>query len=443
MARPKKIFFCWSKDRSKAIADAWEKLLPEIVNAEPIRSTEFQKGREWYTTLRNDLNEAKMGIIFLTPENVAAPWIHFEAGALATAVRSRDGDVFSYIYGFDPGKLEGPLSAYQSTVATKQDTRRLVRDLCAATESREPSKEVYSRWWAKLEAKLDEIPAPAITEILPGFAELFDRKTFREPLADCTNQRWLDRFAVARAVHTTLSDAAGQIDDQVRPGARGLYGKLVAAVDAYAMSMSGFLVEEKHFEFNDQGKLAAPAGAIKACEEQRRKITNIVAILADPKSDTPVFEEAVRFEDSEPERRKDLIHRWEARLKSNDAISMKGNWPAHAVRSDYDFDRVAAYLYQERHPPGASYAMAAVSREYEKRRIRKDGSYMPLHYSLRALSKSRGLKRESAEVERTLFEIETFLSKTARKQPDDPLFRAIGRVRTAITSAGGGPRIPN
>lgn len=436
MEPPKKVFLCWSKDRSKAIAEGWAKLLPEIVSGKPILSTEFQKGREWSTMLRNDLNEAKTGIIFLTPENVVAPWIHFEAGALATAVANRNGEVFTYIYGFDPGRLAGPLSAYQSTVATKQDTRRLVHDLCLAMGSKQPTEDLYSKWWAKLEAALDKIPAPAITELVPGFADLFDRKTFREPLPDCTNQRWLDRFAVARSVHTALKEAANQVDDRSRAGARQLYGELVAAVDAYAMAMSGFLVEEKHFGFDGQGKLAAPAGAIKTCEERRKKVNDLVAILADPKSDTPVFDEAVRFADSEPEHRKSLIHRWEARLESKDALWAKGNWPTIALRSEYDFDRIATYLYQEKqNPPEASAAMAAVWREYEKRRINKDGSYMPLHYSLRALSASRGLKSKRGEIESRLRTINGFLIKTARKQADDPLFTGINSVRSAIASA--------
>jgi TIR domain len=128
---------------------------------------------------------------------------------------------------------------------------------------------------------------------------------------------------------------------------------------------------------------------LKTLGPERKKLNDLVAILADPKSDTPVFEEAVRFADSEPNHRKSLIHRWQARLESKDALSVKGNWPAVALSSEYDFDRIAAYLYQEkRNPPEAGAAMAAVSREYEKRRIHKDGSYMPLHYSLRALSAS-------------------------------------------------------
>ena len=431
----KKVFLCWSKDRSKAIAEGWAKLLPEIVNGEPILSTEFQKGREWSTVLRKDLDEAKTGIVFITPENMASPWIHFEAGALATAVASRNGEVFTYVYGFDPGKLAGPLSAYQSTVPTKEDTRRLVRDLCVTMECQPPAEEVYSKWWARLEATLEEIPAPAITELVPGFAGLFDRKTFQEALPDCTNQRWLDRFAAARGAHIALMEAARLVDDRSRPGAKRLYRDLIAAVDGYAMAMSGFLVEEKHFGFDDLGKLAAPAGAIKACEQRRRKVNDLVAMLADPKSDTPVFEEAVVFADSEPENRKSLIHRWEARLEGKDALPVKGKWVVTALRSEYDFDRIAAYLYQEKlNRPEARAALAAVWRECEKRRIHNDGNYMPLHYSLRALSASRGLMTMHAEIENRLRTISGFLIKTAGKQEDDPLFSAIKSVRTAITS---------
>ena len=110
---------------------------------------------------------------------------------------------------------------------------------------------------------------------------------------------------------------------------------------------------------------AAPAGAIKACEERRKRVKNLVAMLADPKNNTPVFEEAVTFDEMEPEHRKSLIHRWEARLEGNDELPVKGNWLSIALRSEYDFDRIAAYLYQEKRAPSeASAGLAAVWREY-------------------------------------------------------------------------------
>jgi hypothetical protein len=246
--------------------------------ASAVLSTEFQKGEEWFQLLRRGLDNARTGIVFLTPENADAPWIHFEAGALATAVGNRHS-LFTYVYVFDPGSLTGPLSAYQSTVATKEDTHRLVLNLCGVLERELPDEVAYGAWWVKLEEVLDNIRAPAIVELVSGFVELFERKTFNEPLPDCTNQRGLERFAAARAAHPALTAASRRVDDLGRPGGRQLYRELIAAVDGYAMAMSGFLVDEKHFEFEKNGKLDAPKGAITACELGRKRVNDPVAKL--------------------------------------------------------------------------------------------------------------------------------------------------------------------
>jgi hypothetical protein len=352
--------------------------------------------------------------------------------------------VFTYVYGFDPGSLSGPLSGYQSTVATKEDTRRLVLNLCAALRRELPNEGAYGGWWAKLRELLDNIPAPTIAELVPEFAGLFERKTFNEPLPDCTNQRWLERFAAARAAHQALMAASRRVDDVSRPGARQLYRELVAAVDGYAMAMSGFLVDEKHFEFDDDGKLDAPKGAIAACELRRKRVNDLVAMLSDPKNDIPVFAESVIFDELAPGGRKSSIHRWEARLEGEDELPVRGNWLPIALRSEFDFDRIAAYLYQEkRHPVEPVVDLDSVRREFEHRRIQPEGSYMPLHYSLRALSTVRGLGSRRHDVEQLLGEINEFLLRTkprpeGSKKEDDPLFKAIERVRAALGSVNGG-----
>ncbi len=437
-----KIFLCWSKSRSRAIAEAWAKLLPELIQGvQPVLSTEFQKGKEWSRLLRRDLDQARAGIVFLTPENVDAPWIHFEAGALATAVGNREGDVFTYVYGFDPGRLAGPLSAYHSTIATKDDTQRLVSDLCAALGRKPPDERTYDAAWAKFQTVLDNIAAPGVPELVPGFVGLFERKTFHEPLPDCTNQRWLDRFAAARAAHQALTAASRRVDDLSRPGARQLYRELIAAVDGYAMAMSGFLVEEKHFPFDADGKLDAPRGAIAACELRRKRVNDLVAMLADPKNETPLFGESVAFGELAPEHRKSFIHRWEARLEVEQELPVRGNWLPVALGSDYEFDRIAAYLYQEkRHPPELAANLEQVRREFERRRIQPKGSYMPLYYSLRALSGAPEVGRRN-EVESELQAINEFLRKLVGKQDSDPLFSVIQRVREKLGPVAGAAKV--
>src|SRR4051794_23685778 len=163
-----KIFLCWSKLRSRVIAEAWAGMLPNIIkDVQPVLSTEFQKGTEWSRQLLRDLKQASTGIVFLTPENMQAPWIHFEAGALATAMGNCGGDLFTYCYDFDPSRLVGPFSAYHSTTATKEDSRRLISDLCTVLRRRPPDERIYSAWWVGLETAFDNLQAPSIPELVP------------------------------------------------------------------------------------------------------------------------------------------------------------------------------------------------------------------------------------------------------------------------------------
>ena len=52
------------------------------------------------------------GIICLTTENTSAPWINFEAGAIAKSLDSR---VTALMVNIKPSDIKGPLSRYQAT----------------------------------------------------------------------------------------------------------------------------------------------------------------------------------------------------------------------------------------------------------------------------------------------------------------------------------------
>ncbi len=80
-----KVFISWSGERSKAVAQAWHDWLPNVIQAvEPWMSeTDIAKGARWGMDMARELDETRVGIICLTPENLNAPWILFEAGALS------------------------------------------------------------------------------------------------------------------------------------------------------------------------------------------------------------------------------------------------------------------------------------------------------------------------------------------------------------------------
>jgi hypothetical protein len=88
-----KFFLCWSGTRSREFAVKVEKWLPQLFGRalNTTISTEIEKGSEWFEELRRALDASDAGILCLTQEAVASPWIHFEAGSLVRALGERSG----------------------------------------------------------------------------------------------------------------------------------------------------------------------------------------------------------------------------------------------------------------------------------------------------------------------------------------------------------------
>jgi hypothetical protein len=80
------IFISWHGQRGHAVAAALKEWLPQIVNAfNPWLSSSTDKGSRWRSEVATRLARAKAGIICLTPSALTAPWLLFEAGAIAKA----------------------------------------------------------------------------------------------------------------------------------------------------------------------------------------------------------------------------------------------------------------------------------------------------------------------------------------------------------------------
>src|SRR5262249_32237318 len=95
-------------------------------------SPDIEKGVNWPTELIARLETTSIGIVFLTSENVASPWLHFEVGAIA---RTKGGRPCVVLLDLPSTDVKGPLSLYQHTRCTEDDIRRLVQDLRGCAES--------------------------------------------------------------------------------------------------------------------------------------------------------------------------------------------------------------------------------------------------------------------------------------------------------------------
>src|SRR5215216_5919033 len=121
-----KVFLSWSGDRSKAVADALYNWLPTIIQSVETWMSEhnIDKGTRGIPEISRNLEQTHFGIICLTPENLNAPWLLFEAGALSKS--QDDARVWTLLYELEYTDVEGPLSQFQHTRAKKNDVRKLL-----------------------------------------------------------------------------------------------------------------------------------------------------------------------------------------------------------------------------------------------------------------------------------------------------------------------------
>ncbi len=136
MSRRKKmkVFVSWSGKLSKKIAESIKKWLPCFINQVEVffSSEDIEKGENWDSKISKELSECNYGIICLTKENVSAPWVNFEAGAIAKALDSRAATLMINI---NPSDVKGPLSRYQATKLEKEDFYQLIKDINSQCEN--------------------------------------------------------------------------------------------------------------------------------------------------------------------------------------------------------------------------------------------------------------------------------------------------------------------
>jgi hypothetical protein len=161
-----RIFISWSGHRSQAVAEALKEWLPRLFQAvEPwISSADIRAGSRWAVEVAKALETTDFGILCVTKENLNAPWLLFEAGALSRSLSV--GKVVPYLLDLEPHQLTGPLSQFQAVKADETGTGKLVR--CVAeqhNENRRPGAtlaHVYAAFWPELSSVLKHIEESSI-----------------------------------------------------------------------------------------------------------------------------------------------------------------------------------------------------------------------------------------------------------------------------------------
>ena len=170
MLETNNVFISWSGERSKKAAEALYGWLPVVLqNAKPwMSSADIQKGTRGLDELGKALDGIKIGIVCLTPENLEAEWILFEAGALSKAVNANakaSVRVCTYLLGgLEPKDVKPPLGIFQATKPDKADTRKLVHTINEALDAPLLNSVLdiaFDGQWPRLEEKLSALPNSA------------------------------------------------------------------------------------------------------------------------------------------------------------------------------------------------------------------------------------------------------------------------------------------
>lgn len=156
-----KVFISWSGNKSHKVALVFRDWFPSVIQSiEPyVSSEDIDKGARWSTDIAKELEDSTFGILCVTKENIEAPWLSFEAGALSKTMDK--SFVSPFLFDIKRSEVKGPVLQFQSTIFQKEDIKKLLYTLnkacgetCIADVRLEKAFEV---WYPTLEEELNKI----------------------------------------------------------------------------------------------------------------------------------------------------------------------------------------------------------------------------------------------------------------------------------------------
>ena len=151
------VFLSWSGQRSKEVASLISDWLCCVIQASRpwISSRDLDRGSLWFGEINDQLKDTTVGIICLTQENKARPWILFEAGALAKGLST--SRVCTFLIDLEPKDIEDPLAQFNHTFPNRESVLGLVKTLNSSLGQSGLDirilEQVFSTYWPQFEER--------------------------------------------------------------------------------------------------------------------------------------------------------------------------------------------------------------------------------------------------------------------------------------------------
>lgn len=151
-----KVFISWSGERSRQVANLLRDWLSCVIQAvKPwVSNRDIDRGALWFGQISTQLQDSTVGIICLTQENKAQPWILFEAGALAKGLST--ARVCTLLVDLEPEHIKDPLAQFNHTKPDKDSMYALASTLNTALGEHGLDAKVlesaFQTYWPQFEA---------------------------------------------------------------------------------------------------------------------------------------------------------------------------------------------------------------------------------------------------------------------------------------------------
>ncbi|MDE2366095.1 MAG: toll/interleukin-1 receptor domain-containing protein [Betaproteobacteria bacterium] len=156
-----KVFVSWSGGLSHSVAKILKDWLPNVIQAIDVflSSEDIAKGSQWFHELGSVLDESVFGILCLTQENLSAPWILYEAGALSK--RFEQARIVPLLIDLKTSDLAGPLAQFNAALLSKEEIAKLVTAINAQLGPKQLTEKqldkAFQTWWPELEKSLQQV----------------------------------------------------------------------------------------------------------------------------------------------------------------------------------------------------------------------------------------------------------------------------------------------
>ncbi|MFI5650432.1 toll/interleukin-1 receptor domain-containing protein [Streptomyces anulatus] len=155
------IFISWSGDASKECAEAlrgWLPLTNQTISPF-VSSQDISKGERGLAKIASQLQECSFGIVCVTRDNQAAPWINFEAGALSRELG--ESALIPFLLDMPIKDISGPLSQFQATDSSSKDDVwamvKAINEKCETSVDQDRLKKTFDAFWSEFSVDLEKI----------------------------------------------------------------------------------------------------------------------------------------------------------------------------------------------------------------------------------------------------------------------------------------------